>query len=42
MDPVIILLVIAGILLVYQLFLVKDRDKLDAFGHDVYAKDKRG
>ncbi len=42
MDPVIVLLSIAALLLVYQLFLVKDYDKLDAFGHEVYAKSKRG
>ena len=42
MDPVIILLTIAAGLLVYQLFLAKDRDKLDAYGHEVYMKEKRG
>ncbi len=41
MDPVIVLTGIAVILLAYQLFLAKDRDKLDAYGHDVYAKERR-
>ncbi len=41
MDPVIILLSIAALLLVYQVFFVKDYDKLDAFGHEVYAKTKK-
>ena len=40
MDPVIILIVIAALLLVYQLFLAKDPDKLDAYGHEVYKKGK--
>ena len=40
MDPVIILLVVALVLLVYQLFLAKDHDKLDAYGHEVYKKGK--
>ena len=41
MDPVIILLAIAGLLLIYQIFFFKDKDKLDAHGHEVYAKEKR-
>jgi hypothetical protein len=41
MDPVIILLAIAAALLIYQLFISKDRDKLDAHGQDVYSKQKR-
>jgi hypothetical protein len=40
MDPIIILLTIAALLLVYQLFMAKDRDKLDAYGHEVYKKHK--
>lgn len=42
MDPVIVLSGIAVVLLAYQLFLAKDRDKLDAQGHEVYMKGKRG
>ena len=41
MDPVIILSFIAGLLLVYQVFVAKDHDKLDAFGHEVYVKHKK-
>ena len=41
MDPIIVLIGIAVILLAYQLFLAKDHDKLDAFGHEVYIKGKR-
>ncbi len=40
MDPIVILLTIAALLLVYQLFLAKDPDKLDAYGHEVYKKQK--
>jgi hypothetical protein len=42
MDPVIVLIGIAVILLAYQLFLVKDPDKLDAYGHEVNVKQRRG
>ena len=42
MDPIIVLIGIAVILLAYQLFLAKDHDKLDAYGHDVYVKERRG
>jgi hypothetical protein len=31
MDPVIVLVAIAAVLLFYQLFLAKDRDALDAY-----------
>jgi Tfp pilus assembly protein PilO len=41
MDPVIVLIVIAVVLLAYQLFLSKDYDKLDAFGHEVYNMKQR-
>jgi hypothetical protein len=41
MDPVIILLGIAAVLLIYQLFVAKDNDALDAYGHDINAKEKR-
>ena len=40
MDPVIVLVAIAAVLLFYQLFLAKDRDALDAYGHDVNVKEK--
>jgi hypothetical protein len=40
MDPVIILSGIAIVLLAYQLFLAKDHDKLDAYGHEVYNETK--
>lgn len=42
MDPIIVLVGIAVILLAYQLFLVKDHDKLDAYGQEVYLKERRG
>ena len=42
MDPLILLIQAAALLLFYQVFMAKDRDKLDAFGHDVYAKGKKG
>ncbi|MDB5282588.1 MAG: hypothetical protein JWO06_1663 [Bacteroidota bacterium] len=35
MDPVIILLIVASILLVYQLVFKQSEDKLDEFGHPV-------
>ena len=41
MDPVIILALIAAGLLIYQLFLSKDTEKLDAHGHEVYARNKK-
>jgi hypothetical protein len=40
MDPVIVLLTIAALLLIYQLFLSKDKEKLDDYGREVYAKNK--
>ena len=43
MDPVIVLVGIALMLLAYQLFLAKDRDKLDAYGQEVHnMKERRG
>jgi hypothetical protein len=42
MDPIIILIAIGVVLLAYQLFLAKDYDKLDAYGQEVYMKEKRG
>jgi len=42
MDPIIVLIGIAVALAAYQLFLVKDSDKLDAYGREVYMKQKRG
>jgi hypothetical protein len=42
MDPIIVLIGIAVVLAAYQLFLVKDYDKLDANGQEVYMKNKRG
>ncbi|MES2619247.1 MAG: hypothetical protein V4615_00225 [Bacteroidota bacterium] len=42
MDPIIVLIGIALALAAYQLFLVKDNDKLDAYGQEVYMKQKRG
>ena len=40
MDPIIILVLIAAILLMYQLFYAKDPDKLDAYGHEVNKREK--
>jgi Tfp pilus assembly protein PilO len=41
MDPVIVLIGIAIVLLAYQLLLAKDHDKLDAYGHEVYNVKER-
>ena len=42
MDPIIVLIGIAVVLAAYQLFLVKDNDKLDAYGREVYMRNKKG
>ena len=41
MDPIIVLVGIAVVLLAYQLFLAKDLDKLDAYGQEVYERKGR-
>jgi hypothetical protein len=42
MDPLIILIPSAALLLLIQLFLVKDRDQLDPFGKELNSKNKKG
>lgn len=41
MDPIIVLVAVAVLLLVYQLFIRKGEEKLDQYGH-VIKREKRG